>query len=93
MSDSPESPASPDSPDMDAVVRYLRRAQTHICGQLQAREPAARFGADTWRHAHGGGGGVTRIIERGEVFEKGGVNFSHVRGDALPAAAGAARLT
>ncbi|MGR3984287.1 MAG: oxygen-dependent coproporphyrinogen oxidase [Gammaproteobacteria bacterium] len=79
-----------DAPDMEAVARYLRRAQTQLCEQLQTPEPAARFGADTWQHARGGG--LTRIIEHGEVFEKGGVNFSHVAGDALPAAAARAHV-
>jgi coproporphyrinogen III oxidase len=37
------------------------------------------------------GGGITRVLENGEVFEKGGVNFSHVLGDAMPASATAHR--
>ncbi|MBI4755055.1 MAG: oxygen-dependent coproporphyrinogen oxidase [Betaproteobacteria bacterium] len=39
----------------------------------------------------GGGGGITRVIEEGGLFERGGCNFSHVRGDSLPASATAAR--
>lgn len=74
-----------DAPDIDAVTRYLRKLQTRICRQLQQLEPRARFGRDAWRHEKGGG--VTRVIQGGEVFEKGGVNFSRVGGDALPAAA------
>ncbi len=53
-------------------------------------ENRARFVEDQWDHP-GGGGGITRVIENGEVFEKGGINFSVIEGAALPEAASAVR--
>jgi len=50
----------------------------------------ARFHEDAWQHA-GGGGGRTRLLRDGPVFEQAGVNFSHVTGAQLPAAATAQR--
>ena len=78
--------ARSDTPDPAAVARGFRRLQERICRALGALEPDAEFREDAWQHAHGGGG-VTRVIEGGALFEKGGVNFSGVRGDALPASA------
>ncbi len=83
-------PGDPNAPDPVAVIRYLNALQDRLCRQLGELEPAAEFAEDAWRHRQGGGG-ITRALARGEVFEKGGVNFSHVRGDALPAAATAGR--
>jgi len=48
------------------------------------------FGRDEWTRPEGGGG-ISRIIEEGQVFERGGVNFSHVRGERLPPSASAGR--
>ena len=48
------------------------------------------FAADSWERAEGGGG-VTRVIEDGKLFERGGVNFSHVSGGRLPPSASASR--
>ena len=50
-----------------------------ICEGLEALEPDARFVHDHWER-EGGGGGLTRVLRDGEVFEKGGVNFSEVFG-------------
>lgn len=74
-----------DAPDARAVSRCFKRMQARLCRQLEQFEPQARFGEDAWRHAHGSG--MTRVIEHGAVFEKGGVNFSEVSGSALPPAA------
>jgi len=74
-----------DAPDVRAVSRCFKEMQARLCRQLEQFEPRARFGEDAWRHAHGGG--VTRVIEQGAVFERGGVNFSEVSGCQLPAAA------
>lgn len=75
-----------DAPDPAAVIRYFKALQNDLCRQLGALEPAADFTEDVWTHAHGGGG-ITRTIEQGALFEKGGVNFSQVKGAALPATA------
>ncbi len=76
--------------DSSAVKEYLLDLQDRICQQLQDLEPTAKFREDAWDR-EGGGGGRTRVIENGTVFEKGGVNFSHVYGTQLPPSATAAR--
>jgi coproporphyrinogen III oxidase len=62
-----------------AAVQYFKRLQDNLCEQLQQLEPSACFKEDLWVR-EGGGGGRTRIIEQGVVFEKAGVNFSEVFG-------------
>lgn len=69
---------------------WLLSQQDDICAALEAEDGHARFHEDTWAR-DAGGGGRTRIIQNGAVFEKGGVNFSHVRGTSLPPSATAAR--
>lgn len=77
-------------PDIAAVQQYLLALQDYICSQLAAEDGQARFEEDTWQRL-GGGGGRTRVLSGGAVFEQGGVNFSHVFGDTLPPSATAAR--
>ena len=72
------------------VKEYLLNLQKKITTSLETFEPSARFQLDTWQRPEGGGG-ITACIENGEVFEKGGVNFSHVMGKQLPASATAER--
>ena len=62
------------------AVEYLRGLQDRICAALEAADGGTRFREDTWQRA-GGGGGRTRVIADGAVFEKGGVNFSEVFGE------------
>lgn len=76
--------------DIQAVKDYLMGLQDHICVSLEAFEPEIHFQEDAWDRPNGGGG-RTRVIAGGEVFEKGGVNFSHVMGDQLPPSATADR--
>lgn len=71
------------------IKTYLLNLQEEICNALE-REDGTAFQQDDWRR-EGGGGGITRVLEGGPVFEKAGVNFSHVLGDQLPASATAAR--
>ncbi len=68
------------------MVVYLRSLQDQICNKLSEMEPHESFHEDSWQHANGGGG-RSRNIEGGSLLEKGGVNFSHVRGTSLPPAA------
>lgn len=77
-------------PDLNAVKAYLLQLQDDICQQLAAEDGQAEFVEDLWERP-AGGGGRTRVIENGAVFEQGGVNFSHVHGDQLPASATAQR--
>ena len=72
------------------VRTYLLDLQQNICTALEAEESDGRFAQDSWQHEFGGGG-QSRVLQNGKVFEQAGVNFSHVRGDELPAAASAAR--
>ncbi len=77
-------------PDPDAVSAYLLGLQDAICAALEAEDGSGRFAEDRWERAEGGGG-RTRILADGSVFEKAGVAFSHVTGAALPPAASARR--
>ena len=77
------------SPDIDAVKNYLLGLQDSICDAL-GKEDGQAFKEDSWDRP-GGGGGRSRVIEEGNIIEKGGVNFSHVFGDGLPPSATAAR--
>ncbi|AOY89387.1 coproporphyrinogen III oxidase [Marinobacter salinus] len=77
-------------PDSRAVKEYLLRLQEAICSRLEAVDGNASFIRDVWDRPEGGGG-VSRVITEGRVFEKGGVNFSHVMGETMPASATAHR--
>ncbi len=77
------------TPDKHAVKAYLMDLQERICAGLAAIDGGA-FIEDTWQRAEGGGG-RSRVLADGSVIEKGGVNFSHVMGEAMPASATAHR--
>ncbi len=72
-----------------AVRDYFSALQARIVGSLETLD-GGRFRTDAWERAEGGGG-VTRVIEEGGLFERGGVNFSHVSGRKLPSSASAGR--
>ncbi|WP_104204487.1 oxygen-dependent coproporphyrinogen oxidase [Billgrantia saliphila] len=76
--------------NLDEVKAYLLDLQDRLCHGLAAEDGGGDFREETWQR-EAGGGGRSRVIERGGVFEKGGVNFSHVHGDRLPPSASAAR--
>ena len=76
--------------DIAAVKAYLLALQDDICQQLAAEDGQASFVEDAWQRP-AGGGGRTRVLSKGAVFEQAGVNFSHVFGDQLPASATAHR--
>ena len=75
---------------IDSVGAYLRALQNEICAGLEQEDGAASFREDSWQREEGGGG-KSRVLAGGAVFEKAGVNFSDVRGASLPKAATAAR--
>jgi coproporphyrinogen III oxidase len=77
-------------PDLAAVKTYLLALQDNICRELTAEDVSADFITDNWTRPEGGGG-RTRILTEGAVFEKAGVGFSHVTGDKLPPSATAHR--
>lgn len=61
------------------ISLYLQGLQDSICAGLESIDGKAKFAEDTWAHEEGGGG-RSRVIQKGNVFEKGGVNFSAVSG-------------
>lgn len=75
--------------DKHAVKAFLMSLQDSICAQLEALD-GNEFVEDAWQREQGGGG-RSRVIRDGQVFEQGGVNFSHVFGDKMPASATAHR--
>lgn len=69
--------------DTPAVKNYLLDLQTSICNALADLEPKETFHEDRWERPQGGGG-RSRVLTNGQVFEQAGVNFSHVHGNHLP---------
>ena len=74
---------------IESIKSYFIGLQNSICEGIEPLESSVSFQEDQWQHANGGGG-ISKVIT-GNVIEKGGVNFSHVKGDKLPAAASARR--
>lgn len=79
-----------DTNNFAAVKDYLLDLQDRICAALEAEEPEARFFEEPWERSEGGGG-RTRVLSQGQVFEQAGVNFSAVSGFSLPPSATARR--
>jgi coproporphyrinogen III oxidase len=77
-------------PDLPSVRQYLLGLQDSICAALEAEDGRARFKEDSWQRPEGGGG-RSRVMQDGAVFEKAGVGFSHVSGKQLPPSATAHR--
>ncbi len=82
------------SVDKQSVKAFLMALQDSICQQLEQVDGKAVFEEEAWQREPGerlGGGGRTRVMREGAVFEQGGVNFSHVEGKQMPASATAHR--
>ncbi|HEY3327205.1 MAG TPA: oxygen-dependent coproporphyrinogen oxidase [Novimethylophilus sp.] len=75
--------------DFNSVKEYLLNLQERIVDGLQHVD-SRNFLHDSWQRPEGGGG-VSCVMEEGNVLERGGVNFSHVTGDRLPPSASANR--
>lgn len=69
-------------PDAHQVKQFLLNLQDTICQQLTAVD-GTEFVEDSWQR-EAGGGGRSRVLRNGGVFEQAGVNFSHVHGEAMP---------
>ncbi len=76
--------------DKNAVKAYLMALQDNICQALSDVDGSKPFLEDSWIRDEGGGG-RSRVLCDGDIFEKGGVNFSHVMGASMPASATAHR--
>ena len=87
MASDPSAPAQ-----LSRVKAYLMDLQDRLCVALEGADGLALFEEDAWQREQGGGG-RTRVIAEGNIFEKGGVNFSHVYGASLPPSATAVRPT
>ncbi len=77
-------------PDTAAVKQFLLSLQNDICNALENTDSGKQFVQEEWQR-DGGGGGRTRVLENGDIFEQAGVNFSHVTGASMPASATAKR--
>ena len=73
------------------VKKYLVQLQESICSDLESLDGRAIFEIDRWTKEDGSGSGITSVICDGNVFEKGGVNFSIVQGNKMPKSASALR--
>lgn len=76
--------------NLEVVKEFLLALQDKICAGLEQADGTAQFVEDAWQREEGGGG-RTRVIRDGAVIEQGGVNFSHVYGESMPASATAHR--
>ena len=76
---------------IEQVKKYLVQLQESICSDLESLDGKAIFEKDHWTKEDGNGSGITSVISNGNVFEKGGVNFSIVQGNKLPKSASAIR--
>lgn len=79
----------PQTPNINQVKSYLLDLQNSICRSLEAID-GNKFQEDSWDR-DAGGGGKSRVLAGGKVFEQAGINFSHVFGDNLPPSATAHR--
>jgi coproporphyrinogen III oxidase len=74
------------TPNVKEVSDYLLDLQDRICHSLEELDGINSFREDQWTREEGGGG-RSRVMEEGAVFEKAGINFSHVHGEQLPGSA------
>ena len=72
---------------IEQVKKYLVHLQESICSDLQSLDGGAVFEKDHWTKKDGNGSGITSVSCDGNVFEKGGVNFSIVEGNKMPKSA------
>jgi len=76
---------------IEQVKKYLVQLQESICSDLESLDGRAIFEIDRWTKEDGSGSGITSVICDGNIFEKGGVNFSIVQGNKMPKSATALR--
>lgn len=79
-----------DTTDLTRVRERFLALQDDLCNRLEALDGKAKFVEDAWTREEGGGG-RSRVLREGRVFEQAGINFSHVFGAELPRAASVRR--
>ncbi len=72
---------------IESVKTYLQELQNQLCSCIEQHEASVRFQHDLWQHEIGSGGGESRVLQGGQLFEQAGVNFSHIQAQQLPRAA------
>ncbi|NCF72386.1 MAG: oxygen-dependent coproporphyrinogen oxidase [Gammaproteobacteria bacterium] len=72
--------------NINQVKEYLQGLQKHLCAELEQLDGQATFVRDPWQRS-AGGGGESRVLSDGKIFEQAGVGFSHVFGDEMPPSA------
>ncbi len=82
--------AEMNTPNLYQVKDFFLSLQDHLCKQLEQIDGQSTFMEDCWQREDGGGG-RSRVLTEGKVFEKAGVNFSHISGASMPASATAHR--
>ncbi len=82
--------AEMNTPNLYQVKNFFLSLQEHLCKQLEQLDGQSTFMEDCWQR-EAGGGGRSRVLTEGKVFEKAGVNFSHISGASMPASATAHR--
>src|SRR5689334_4878793 len=76
--------------DTASVKTWLLGLQDRICSAIETEDGSGRFAEERWERPEGGGG-RSRVLAEGTVFEQAGVGFSHVHGPGLPPSATAQR--
>ncbi len=76
--------------DITSVEAYMHALQDKLTAALEKLDAKQRFQRDTWTRSEGGGGD-TRVLRQGGLFEQAGINFSQVHGNSLPPSATAHR--
>ncbi|WP_019676265.1 oxygen-dependent coproporphyrinogen oxidase [Arsukibacterium perlucidum] len=82
--------AQSNSEQLQQVQQFLTALQDTICSELEKADGKGHFIEDAWQRPEGGGG-RSRVLTNGAVFEQAGVNYSHVFGAQMPASATAHR--
>jgi len=72
--------------NIDQVKEYLQDLQDRLCTELEQLDGGATFLRDPWQRP-AGGGGESRVLSGGQIFEQAGVGFSHVFGSEMPPSA------
>lgn len=80
---SPDQVSLPPVDSRTRVSAFMKQLQDEICQSLEKVDGVSKFKEDSWEREEGGGG-RSRVLQNGGIFEQGGVNFSEVWGHELP---------